>query len=76
LKNGSPVNSASAPVLLKDHTADGLHAALAGLGVSPRLARRLQAAVLGRGAAEIPTALPEVPRRVLADVRAATVVPG
>src|SRR5262245_39615436 len=63
------------PTLFKEHTADGLHARLAGLGVSPRLARRLQAAVLQRGGEAVPAALPEVPRRVLDAVRAATVVP-
>ena len=62
-----------APIRFKDHTADGLHARLAPLGVSPRLARRLQAAVLCTGA--VPDAMPEVPRRLLDAVRRATVVP-
>jgi 23S rRNA (adenine2503-C2)-methyltransferase len=61
--------------LLKDCTADELHARLAGLGVSARLARRLQAAVLQRGATEIPTVMPEVPRRLLTDVRQAVAIP-
>ncbi len=64
-----------APVLLKDCTADELHARLADLGVSARLARRLQAAVLRGGSAEIPTAMPEVSRRLLERVRQATVIP-
>src|SRR6202022_1925712 len=64
-----------APIRLKDCTADELHARLAGLGVSARLARRLQAAVVRRGAAEIPTEMPEVSPRVLARVRQAAVIP-
>ena len=50
-------------ILFKDHTAAELHAVLADLGVTPRLARRLQAAVLQRGAAETPAALPEMSPR-------------
>ncbi len=61
--------------LFKEHTAVGLHARLAGLGVSPRLARRLQAAVLQRGGDEIPSALPEVSKRLLGQVKEATRVP-
>jgi 23S rRNA (adenine2503-C2)-methyltransferase len=61
--------------LLKDHTADELHARLAGLGVTPRLARRLQAAVVRRGAGEVPATLPEVSPRLLARVRDAVTVP-
>ena len=64
-----------APVRFKDHTADGLHRLLAPCGVTPRLARRLQAAVLRTDAAEAPAALPEVPRRVLEEVRRRTRVP-
>jgi 23S rRNA (adenine2503-C2)-methyltransferase len=63
------------PIRFKDHTADGLHRLLAPLGVGPRLARRLQAAVLQRGANEIPAELPEVPRRLLDAVRRTTEVP-
>src|SRR6516164_1431232 len=65
----------SRPVLFKDQTAVQLQARLAGLGVSLRVARRLQAAVLQRGATEAPAALSEVPRRLLEQVRQATVVP-
>jgi 23S rRNA (adenine2503-C2)-methyltransferase len=61
------------PVLFKDHTAEELYALLAPCGVSPRLARRLQAAVLQRGG--IPEQMPEVPRRVLEQVRRATRIP-
>src|SRR5436853_490077 len=39
------MTASPAPVLLKDHTAGGLHRPLAGLGASPRLARRPPAAV-------------------------------
>ncbi|HEV3261309.1 MAG TPA: radical SAM protein, partial [Gemmataceae bacterium] len=62
-------------IRLKDCTADELYARLAGLGVSVRLARRLQAAAVRRGAAEIPTEMPEVSPRVLAHVRQAAVIP-
>ena len=62
-------------ILLKDHTAEELHALLAPLGVTPRLARRLQAAVLQRGANAVPTQLPEVSRAVLERVREAVSVP-
>src|SRR6266542_311382 len=61
------------PILFKDDTSAGLHARLAPLGVSARLARRLQAAVLRTGA--VPAALPEVPRRLLDAGRAATEIP-
>jgi 23S rRNA (adenine2503-C2)-methyltransferase len=65
----------TAPILFKDGTADDLHARLAHLGVSPRLARRLQAAILQRGLPDVPRALPEVPRRLLERVREATRIP-
>ncbi len=55
------------PPLLKDSTASELHAWLAPLGVSLRLARRLQAAVLRRDA--FPENLPEVSDKLLARVR-------
>jgi 23S rRNA (adenine2503-C2)-methyltransferase len=61
--------------LFKDHTAEGLHQRLAGLGVTPRLARRLQSAVLRQPTAEVPAALPETSRRLLEQVRQATRVP-
>ncbi len=64
-----------APILFKDHTAAGLYARLAPLGVTARLARRLQAAVLQRGALEAPAAMPETSPRVLERVRQATRVP-
>ncbi len=70
-----PMDMIVAPILLKDCTATQLHARLAGLGVSARLARRLQAAVLRHGEAEIPTQMPEVPARLLASVRQATAIP-
>ena len=65
----------SAAVLFKDHTADELHQRLAALGVSARLARRLQSAVVQRGLAAVPTELDEVSPRLLERVRAATAVP-
>ena len=61
------------PVLFKNDTANGLHAALAPLGVPLRLTRRLQAAALRRD--EIPERLPEVPGKLLALIRRETVLP-
>ena len=70
-----PDRSDAAPILFKDVTSAGLHAGLAPLGVGERLARRLQAAVLQRGAAEAPAELPETSPRLLQRVREATRVP-
>ncbi len=66
---------APAPIRMKDHTADGLHAHLADIGVTPRLARRLQASILQRGGVELPAQLSEVSRRVLERVREVVQVP-
>ena len=63
------------PIRFKDHTAAELHALLAPLGVSLRLARRLQAVVVRQGADQIPVGLPEVSPRLLERVRQATVLP-
>jgi 23S rRNA (adenine2503-C2)-methyltransferase len=65
--------AADPPILFKDHTARQLHARLAPLGVSARLARRLQSAVLRRGG--LPEQMPEVSPRLLDRVRRATSVP-
>jgi 23S rRNA (adenine2503-C2)-methyltransferase len=70
------VTSANAePIRFKDHTAEDLHAQLAPLGVTARLARKLQAAVFKRGATEVPAEVPEFSRRVLERVRDATIIP-
>jgi 23S rRNA (adenine2503-C2)-methyltransferase len=61
------------PTVLKDSTADELQARLAPLGVSPRLARRLQSAVIRRDA--FPESLPEVSDKLLARVRKAVRLP-
>ncbi|MGL4553290.1 MAG: radical SAM protein [Gemmataceae bacterium] len=58
----------------KEHTAAGLHALLAPLGVDERLARRLQSAVV-RKSGPVPDELPEARRDVLRRVREATTVP-
>src|SRR6266542_6544309 len=68
-----PANTDAGPILFKDVTSADLHERLAPLGVSSRLARRLQAVVLRTGA--VPDAMPEVPRHLLEDVRTATRVP-
>jgi 23S rRNA (adenine2503-C2)-methyltransferase len=64
----------TAPILFKDCTSDDLHARLAHLGVDARLARRLQAAVLQKGG-EVPARMPEVPGRLLTQVRESTDIP-
>ena len=61
------------PLLFKNLTSDALHAALAPHGVSLRLARRLQAAVLRQGI--IPAEMPEVSTRLLDTLRATTEIP-
>jgi len=63
------------PTLLKDCTAEELHLRLAGLGVSARVARRLQAAAVRRAAVEIPTEMPEVSPRLLKRVRRMAAIP-
>jgi 23S rRNA (adenine2503-C2)-methyltransferase len=69
------MNTDTPLILFKEYTASGLHARLSNLGVSLRLARRLQAAVLQKGGDAIPTALPEVSKRLLGLVREATRIP-
>ena len=61
------------PILLKNLTSAELQAALAPWGVSLRLARRLQAAVLRRD--EFPVELPEVSGKLLAQIRGAVELP-
>ena len=61
------------PILLKNLTAPDLQAALAPLGVSLRLARRLQAAAVRRE--EIPESLPEVSGKLLENVRESVRLP-
>lgn len=60
-------------VYWKDFRAEELHARLASLGLTARQARRVQAVVLRTGS--LPEAMPEVPRRLLEDLRRATVIP-
>lgn len=62
-------------IRFKDHTADELHARLAPLGVSARLARQLQALVVKHGAAELPDRMQGVARSVLDAVRRGTTIP-
>ena len=52
-----PQTADAAPILFKEHTAAELHALLAPVGVTERLARRLQSAVVRRGDAEVPRQL-------------------
>lgn len=61
------------PILLKNLTAEQLHASLASMGVTLRMARQIQAAVLQRGTWLEPQ--PELSARVLEKVRQATVIP-
>ena len=61
-------------VRFKDHTSTTLHHALAHLDVDARLARRLQAAVMQK-VGHVPERMPEVPKRLLQQVRDATTIP-
>jgi 23S rRNA (adenine2503-C2)-methyltransferase len=62
------------PFILGNTTADGVHAGLAHLGVTPRAARQIQAAVIRRGA--LPEAGPSgLPENLLERVSQATVIP-
>jgi len=61
----------SMPLLFKNLTSGDVHAALAPLGVTARLARQLQTAVLRRGV--LPDHLHGVSPKVLAEVRRATI---
>ena len=61
------------PIPFKDSTASEMHAQLAPLGVSLRLARRLQAAVLRHDA--FPESLPEVSEKLLARIKEEVVLP-
>ncbi|MDD5676958.1 MAG: radical SAM protein [Kiritimatiellae bacterium] len=69
LKNGNN----RMPIILKNITADQMQARLAHLGVTPRMARQIQAAVLQRGTWLEPQ--PGLSARVLENVRQATVIP-
>lgn len=60
-------------ILLKNLTSSELHAALAGLGATPRIARLVQAAAIRRE--ELPAAVPGVSPRILAKIREATLIP-
>jgi 23S rRNA (adenine2503-C2)-methyltransferase len=61
------------PLIFKDLTADELHAGLSHVGVSLRLARRLQRAAVREG--ELPRTLSETSPRLLETVRGLTVLP-
>ena len=64
---------ASFPVLLKNDTAKGLLENLADMGVTPRMARQIQASVIRRG--ELPPAQPGFSANMLERVRQRTVLP-
>lgn len=66
---------ASPRVPFKDCTSAELRQRLAPLNISERLARRLQSAVVRADALAVPSALPEVPRRLLERIAAATSIP-
>lgn len=61
------------PIILKNLTADQVHAELASLGITPRMARQIQVAVIRNGA--LPGPKPGLSARALAQVRQATVIP-
>lgn len=62
-------------MLLKDHTTTELHEAAKDLGVTPRLARRLQSLVTKRQVRELPDSLEGVSKLLWARVREGTSVP-
>ena len=62
-----------APILLKNQTAESLHAALAGDGVTPRMARLIQTSVIRHNA--FPQAAPGISARALEKARASTAIP-
>lgn len=64
---------AGVPILLKDLTAEQLHAALAPIGVAPRQARQIHAAVVRRGV--FPTNNEGIAARLLDKVRGCTAIP-
>ncbi len=61
--------------MFKEHTAAELYERLAAHGVTERLARRLQAAIVQRGLPGVPTEMPEVSPTVLERVRLHTHIP-
>ncbi|HBA82482.1 MAG TPA: rRNA methyltransferase [Verrucomicrobia bacterium] len=61
------------PALIKNLTTEQVHESLAHLGVKPRLARQIQAAVIKRG--EWPPDGPEVSSRIMAKVRQEAAIP-
>jgi 23S rRNA (adenine2503-C2)-methyltransferase len=61
------------PILLKNQTADALCVSLSHVGVTPHLARQLQAAAVRRS--EYPASAPDISARVLEKVRQATTIP-
>jgi 23S rRNA (adenine2503-C2)-methyltransferase len=61
------------PLLFKNVTAGELHAALSHMGVTPRLARRLQRWAVRQGA--LPDALPEISPKTLQKIRGLTAIP-
>jgi 23S rRNA (adenine2503-C2)-methyltransferase len=62
-------------MLLKDHTTSELTAGAEALGVTPRLARRLQSLATKRQALELPDSLEGVSKALWAKVRAGTSIP-
>ena len=62
-------------ILLKDHTSTELIQALSDLTPPERLVRQLHAAVVRRGAVELPTELPTVSPRLLQQLRERVCIP-
>ena len=61
------------PILLKDLTADQLHASLAHIGLTPRQARQIHAAVVRRG--ELPASDEGIAAKLLHEVGRRTAIP-
>lgn len=71
-----PLDGPNSPLMLfKDCTSSEVHQRLAHLGVTPRLARRLQAHILRGTSDEMPRQMDEVSPQLLSRVRDAATVP-
>ena len=62
-------------IRFKDFTADEMHARLSSFGVTSQLARRLQSAIVKRGAKEIPLVMEQTSPRLLSRLREVAVIP-
>ncbi len=62
-------------ILLKNHTSTELAIALADLAPPDRLVRKLHASAVRRGMTELPAEVPEIPRKLLEQIRERVAIP-